>query len=191
MSRTNTTPKSHKANYQVAPAGLTTETWLTPKNVVEALVAANGGELFDVDPCTPSIPKMPWPIAKRRFTLETDGLLQPGVAKPWNPKDFYFVNPPYTRGVIDQWMSKVAAQGNGLALVFVRSDVRWWHESVRGRASGLFFVRGRLSFCDVHGVPGKGKATASSVLIAYGDRALRVLEKIEKQQSVKGYLIRC
>lgn len=186
MSRKNTAAKKNdNVNYQVTTGE---ETWLTPKYVMDALQAANDGERFDVDPCTP--PTQPWPTAKRRFTLKTDGLLQPGEAKPWNPKDFYFMNPPYGR-VIGSWFERLAVQNNGIALCFARTDTAWWHAHVGRKAKGLYFVRSRMAFCDAQGVPGKNKATASSVLIAYGERALRVLAQIEKKQSIKGYLVRC
>lgn len=56
-----------------------------------------------------------------------------------------FLRPPYGRATA-RWIARLAAHGNGCALVFARTDTRWWQESIFGRASALLFLRGRLRF---------------------------------------------
>jgi hypothetical protein len=57
-----------------------TTTWLTPPRILEAL-----GE-FDLDPCAPL--ERPWDTAKKHYTTEDDGLIQPWFGRVW-------CNPPY------------------------------------------------------------------------------------------------
>lgn len=65
-----------------------------------------------------------------------------GAAAVWSGR--VWLNPPYSE--IDRWMARMAAHGRGTALVFARTETRWWFESVWPRASAVLFLRGRLSF---------------------------------------------
>lgn len=127
--------------------------WLTPKWIVDALGP------FDLDPCC--APQMPWRTAKTMFTKAEDGLKQLWHGRVW-------LNPPYGRAVFD-WMRRLKAHGNGIAIIFARTDTKGFHETVfsDGGATGIFFFKGRVSF---HRVDGKtvGPANAPSCLIAYG-----------------------
>ena len=67
------------------------------------------------------------------------------------------MNPPYGRGVIDQWVAKAyeSAMQDGctvVCLVPARTDTSWWH---RFCAHGeVRFIRGRLKFEGAaHGAP--------------------------------------
>jgi len=64
--------------------------------------------------------------------------------------------------------------GNGVALVFARTETAMFHEHVWGRADAILFLRGRLAFCNRDGKPG-GSAAAPSCLIAYGESNAQVL----------------
>jgi len=132
--------------------------WLTPPYIVKAL-----GE-FDLDPCSPV--DRPWPTAKNHFTIEDDALMKDWTGRVW-------MNPPYGDG-IGEWMTRLADHGNGIALVFARTETAWFFESVWSRASAVFFFKGRISFYHVNGVQGDS-AGAPSCLVAYGkDNALRL-----------------
>lgn len=127
--------------------------WYTPGPVIAAL-----GLDYDLDPCSPP-GGLPWIPARRVFTEADDGLTQPWVGRVW-------MNPPYGEHS-QKWMRRLAAHGNGVALIFARTDTRWFHETV-GAADAICFIAGRIAF-----VPGDGRdaswaAGAPSCLVAYG-----------------------
>lgn len=127
-----------------------TDNWITPGWLLERL----GG--FDLDPCP--CDGQPWPTALRH--LEGDGLAQPWEGRVW-------LNPPYGPQ-LGRWLAKLADHGDGIALVFARTETRAFFDAVWGRASGLLFLRGRLHFCRPDGTRAAGNAGGPSVLIAYG-----------------------
>lgn len=155
------------------------ETWLTPKSLIDAFDMPS---LADVDPCSP--PVRPWPTAKRHITKTEDGL-----AHAWNPRDFYFVNPPYGAECA-KWLRRAADHGNGLALVFARTETRMFHECVwrHPNATALLFFEGRLRFATIDGQEA-GSAGAPSVLIAYGTKACRALMRVAGSGAVRGHLL--
>ena len=138
-----------------------TNVWLTPKFVIDALGP------FDLDPCAAPEPR-PWPTAKRHIVKAENGLKQ-----PWG--GFVFCNPPYGPESGD-WVEKLASHGNGIALVFARTETKWF-QAVVCRASLLFFPAGRFSFCRPDGTDGNSNSGAPSVFLAFGDEAARRLEK--------------
>lgn len=131
-------------------AGYSVE-WYTPPEVFEAL-----GLSFDLDPAAPA-GGVPWVPAKRSYSRIDDGLRQAWQGRVW-------LNPPYGRE-IGPWLERLSEHGNGLALVFARTDTRWFHTACR-RATAVCFVAGRLRFYRLDG-PGD-TAPAPSVLLAYG-----------------------
>lgn len=143
--------------------------WYTPPGIFEAL-----GLTFDLDPCSPGAGKSFVP-AGRHYTIEDDGLTSPWFGT-------VFVNPPYGSQT-QVWMRKLAEYGNGIALVFSRTDVKWFQE-VCPQADLICFVSGRIRFYkgntrDQAGTPGSG-----SMLIAFGAKAYAAL-----QQSGLGVLV--
>lgn len=126
--------------------------WYTPPELFAAL-----GMAFDLDPAAP-VGGVPWVPAQRTYSRLDDGLVQPWAGRVW-------LNPPYGRGV-ERWLDRLAAHGDGMALVFARTDTRWYQASL-SRATAVCFVAGRLSFVRADGSR-VGTAGAPSVLIAYG-----------------------
>lgn len=126
--------------------------WYTPPEVFQAL-----GISFDLDPAAPT-GGVPWVPAGRSFSQADDGLVQPWSGRVW-------LNPPYGPG-IGRWLERLAAHGDGLSLVFARTDTRWYQEVLR-RATAVCFVAGRLSFVRPDG-DRAGTAGAPSVLLAFG-----------------------
>ncbi len=126
--------------------------WYTPPEVFRAL-----GISFDLDPAAPA-GGLSWVPAKRFLSRADDGLAQPWQGRVW-------LNPPYGREV-NRWLDRLALHGDGLALVFARTDTRWYQAVVR-RATAICFIAGRLSFVGANGVP-VGSAGAPSVLLAFG-----------------------
>lgn len=134
--------------------------WLTPPNVLNSL-----GE-FDLDPCAPIV--RPWPMAKDHFTKEHDGL-----AKTWLGR--VFLNPPYGKAT-HLWLRKMSEHGDGIALIFARTDTEWFHDWIFNHASGILFLRGRLTFRKVDGTPGPHNSGGPSCLVSYDSVAKFVEE---------------
>ena len=135
------------------------EEWLTPPEIVEALGP------FDLDPCSPI--KRPWPTAANHFTIEDNGLLKPWAGRVW-------LNPPYG-GETGRWMRRMKDHGNGIVLIFARTETQTFHECVWGVADAVLWIKGRLTFYNVNGTKPKNSGGAPSVLIAYGkDNARRL-----------------
>ena len=127
------------------------EEWPTPQKFFDALDQEFG---FTLDPCATR------GNAKCRnfFTKRDDGLLQ-----DWG-RHIVFCNPPYGRDVI-RWAGKCYSSANSGATVVLlahaRTDTRWFHDFVLGKAE-LRFVRGRLKFAD-----GKQSAPFPSLIAVY------------------------
>jgi hypothetical protein len=129
----------------------TTKTWLTPPDLLGRLGR------FDLDPCAAT--NAPWPTASRHYTEADDGLSQPWEGRVW-------CNPPYGTG-IGRWMERMASHGNGIALVFARTDTEPWR-SAWEHGDGFLFITGRLRFRCYDGSLPESNGGAPSVLIAYG-----------------------
>lgn len=144
--------------------------WLTPPEIVKDL----GG--FDLDPCSPI--DRPWPTAKTHYTIEDDGLEQKWHGRVW-------LNPPYGTQTF-KWIQKLAAHGNGISLIFARTDTAGFFSEVWNKADGILFLEGRLNFHHVDGRRAKLNAGAPSCLVAYGANNVEALE----QTNIRGFLVR-
>lgn len=143
-----------------AAAGSTT--WLTPPAILDAL---GGWQSFDLDPCAAPAPR-PW-FTAWQMNAEADG---DGLAMDWHGR--VFLNPPYSSGVIEAWLRKLADHGEGTALIFARTETEPFRRQVWERASGLLFLHGRLFFHEPDGTRAKHNGGAPSVLCAYGQEDL-------------------
>lgn len=121
-------------SHQSARPGTTT--WLTPPDVLAKL---GGPDAFDLDPC--AAPDQPWATARNMFTEADDGL-----AQNWGDFGKAWVNPPYTNSEIGDWLARLAIHGNGIALIFARTETEVFHRHVWEQCDGLFFLEGRLFF---------------------------------------------
>jgi hypothetical protein len=139
-----------------SPVNATVE-WYTPPWVFDAL-----GLEFDLDPCSGPGDLVP---ARRKIRLPDDGLAAEWSGRVW-------LNPPYGPHT-PVWLSRLADHGDGIALVFSRTDTAWFHESA-ARADVACFMRGRVRFLrdggEASGAPGAG-----SVLLAYGETCAAAL----------------
>lgn len=110
--------------------------WETPDWLFEEISKEIGG--FTVDVCAlPENAK-----CKTYFTPEMDGLKQQWTGKVW-------CNPPYGRE-ISKWIQKAydSHKAFGTTVVMLlpaRTDTKWFHEYIYGRAE-IRFVKGRLKF---------------------------------------------
>lgn len=136
-----------------------TVVWLTPPYVLDALGP------FDLDPC--ACTDRPWDTAARHYTAEDDGL-----AQTWD--GFVWMNPPHGKAA-GAWLERLAGHGNGIALVFARTETAAFANHVWPKATALLFLDGRLSFHYPDGTKARANGGAPSVLIAYGEEAAKRL----------------
>lgn len=127
--------------------------WYTPPAIFEQL-----GLEFDLDPCAP-VGGVPWIPTKKWYSAEDDGLAQPWHGRVW-------LNPPYGKHT-PAWLHKMHQHRNGVALVFARTDCRWFHDYV-AKADAVLFMRGRVRFVDGLRKTGGGGAGCGSMLVAWG-----------------------
>lgn len=135
-----------------------TDVWATPQRFFDELDREFN---FELDVCaTPENAK-----CRRFYTKEQDGLAQPWVGRVW-------CNPPYGRE-IGKWVKKAfetAARG-GLVVMLLpaRTDTRWFHDYIYGKAD-VRFIRGRLKFGD-----SKNSAPFPSMVVIFGEKGGRLL----------------
>jgi len=144
-------------------AAMLKDEWLTPPYIISAL-----GQ-FDLDPCAPSDSRRPWDTAKQHYCAEEDGLRKPWLGRVW-------CNPPYGLEAT-KWLERLADHGNGIALIFARTETAMFFDHVWAKADGLLFLRGRLHFHHVCGTRAAANAGAPSVLAAYGENNVLALER--------------
>jgi len=140
--------------------------WYTPKWIFDEL-----GEVFDLDPCQP-IEKIEWIPCKKHYSIIDNGLLQ-----PW--EGFVWLNPPYGKYTND-WLAKMDSHKNGIALVFARTDCGWFHDYIM-KADAILFLQKRVRFVDGLGVTSGNGAGSGSMLIAWGERGVKALEKMKNR----------
>lgn len=131
--------------------------WLTPLTLVRDLGP------FDLDPCGHE----GWPTAAELIYPPRDGLNEPWAGRVW-------LNPPY--GAVGSWLFRLAAHGNGIALVFARTETTWFFDQVWNKATAVKFLHGRLHFHYPDGRRAHMNAGAPSVLVAYGTSNARILQ---------------
>lgn len=149
-----------------------TDTWLTPPEIVRAL-----GH-FDLDPC--AAPNMPWQIAEQSYTEADDGLVRPWFGR-------VFMNPPYGRK-LPPFLQRLAEHGNGIALVFARTETRAFFDYVWPHADAIMFIRGRIRFYRPDGTQGDSSGSPSC-LIAYGDNNVEALYEAQQSDSIRGVVV--
>jgi phage N-6-adenine-methyltransferase len=127
--------------------------WLTPPEILAPLGT------FALDPCASS-EQPDWTGALAYYTREVNGLEQDWHGRVW-------LNPPYSK--IDVWMRRMAEHNHGIALVFARTETRWFFDSVWRQASAVLFLEGRLVFHRPDGWRARANSGGPSALVAYGE----------------------
>jgi hypothetical protein len=147
------------------------ESWLTPPYILSSL-----GD-FDLDPCFLPEDIRPWNTAKKHYWKEIDGLSKLWYGRVW-------LNPPYGQKTF-KWIEKLSCHGNGIALIFARTETRGFHDFIWDRADAIFFFKGRIKFFGISSKEAKYVAPAPSCLIAYGQNNVEALQK----SNLRGKLI--
>ena len=132
------------------------DTVLTPKYIFDALALE-----FDLDVAS-SKSVYDEVNAKKRFTIENDGL-----AQPWN--GLVWCNPPYSN--CSPWVDRMIEHNNGIALL--PASKSRWGEKVFARANGMLMLPPNFKFVGTNGEP---KPIYMPVyLYSFGDRATKAL----------------
>lgn len=142
------------------PNGGATVEWYTPPGVMKAI-----GLDYDLDPCAPP-GGLPWIPARRFYSLPDDGLTLEWDGRVW-------LNPPYGPHT-GAWMRRLAQHGDGVALVFARTETSWWHD-VLPAAHAVCFIAGRLTFVSSERAGSSSNAGAPSALVAYGEECAQAI----------------
>ena len=154
---------------------------LTPKWIIDALGP------FDLDPCAATV--RPWDCAADNIVEAEDGL-----SFEW--EGFVWLNPPFNRYVVGEWMRRMAEHNNGIALLHARTETAWFRVCWRA-CSAILFMDRRLNFYKPDGTPNtiakagskyagsKGNSGAPPVLCAFGAEAHRRL----KSSGIAGALV--
>lgn len=174
---------SAMVGYDRLPAAQSTDTWLTPPELIwgSPKEGYTGLGPFDLDPATPEN-GMPWPTAARMLKPSDDGL-----ASEWPADAFVFMNPPFGRGQ-EAWMEKMANHpGGGIALVFARTETKWFQRFVLNHPNiiAVVFQEGRLKFHRANGDVGDAPP-AGPAWIAYGEEGARRLKRAVREGQIRG-----
>ena len=115
--------------------------WETPQALFNEL---NHEFKFDIDVC--ALPENKKCI--RYFSPDDDGL-----EKSWDGMKCW-MNPPYGRQ-IGKWVKKASEAKGGIVVCLLpaRTDTRWFHDYIYGKAE-IRFIKGRLKFGNaIHNAP--------------------------------------
>lgn len=135
--------------------------WYTPPQIFQGL-----GMEFDLDPCAaPYYDHVP---ARNKYVLPIDGLAENWHGTVW-------LNPPYGKQTA-LWIDKLIEHNDGIALVFARTDTKWFQKAME-TASVVCFISSRVKF--INGKTGNADGTpgAGSALIGWGDKSRTAIMK--------------
>lgn len=138
--------------------------WYTPKWIFTLMRLK-----FDLDPCHPET-RLPWIPVKKHYCIADNGL-----KKKW--RGLVWLNPPYGRQIV-AWLEKMHRHRNGMALVFARTDCKWFHDYC-ATADAILFISGRIAFVNNRNIA-SGKPGCGSMLVAWGPKSVACLKRIEK-----------
>lgn len=133
---------------------------ITPRWIIDALGP------FDLDPCAAD--PRPWNCANHNYTERMDGMSLPWYGRIW-------LNPPFDRYYVADWIKRLAAHNNGIALLHARTETDWFRPCWQ-RAEAILFMDRRISFCRPDGSEQPANSGAPPVLVAFGYVARHRLE---------------
>ena len=134
----------------------------TPKWIFDSL-----GLTFDLDVCASNNPNIVVPCY-RRYTIEDDGLVSPWKGRVW-------MNPPFSQP--RPWAEKFLQHGNGVALLPLSGNSRWWRELWASEAS-VTMVKPNTGFINTEGE--EKKIMYGISLWALGEENIKAIEAFGK-----------
>jgi len=132
---------------------------ITPKWLLDAISP------FDLDPAAAIV--RPWDCALVNWTRH-------GLERDWF--GFVYLNPPFDRYVVGDWVRKAAEHGNGITLLHARTEAEWF-EPIWERARGILFLADRIHFHKPDGSEHPHNSGAPAILVAFGAEALARLQR--------------
>jgi hypothetical protein len=159
----------------------TTHDLLTPPSLLAALGAlrvtpdgyALGRDPFGLDPCASE--GQPWPTARTMWTVHEDG-----AAQDWSPHGEVYLNSPYGSELY-LWLARLADHGDGLALLYARTDTQGFASQVWDRATAVYFFTRRLWFHrPVSGHQCPANCGGPMALAIYGERSVQRVRRLLK-----------
>jgi DNA N-6-adenine-methyltransferase Dam len=130
---------------------------ITPRWIINALGP------FDLDPAAAD--PRPWPCAATNWTTH-------GLDRQWF--GLVYLNPPFDRYEVGDWIARLARHGNGVTLLHARTEAAWF-EPIWQQAAVILFMADRIKFCRPDGSEQPANSGAPSILAAFGDEAARRL----------------
>lgn len=140
-----------------------TDEWYTPIEIIQLL-----GE-FDLDPCAPVNPL--WKTANVMYNKNDNGLSKKWFGRVW-------LNPPYSRPLIELFVRRLAEHGNGIALLYNRCDSKMFQNVIFEKATGMKFLRHRIRFYRPDGSKGNSPG-CGSLLVAFGEKNADIIKNCD------------
>lgn len=138
------------------------DAWFTPKALLQDVRLALGGSI-DFDPFS-SASANERVLADRYYTIEDNALV-----KPWPEVDTVFMNPPYSRGLVDQAAAtflrhyEARAFRRGIVLVNNATETKWFQALLEASRRVCIFA-GRINFENVDGKAVSGNTRGQALL---------------------------
>jgi hypothetical protein len=107
-----------------------------------------------------------------------------GLERGWPKHLLVWLNPPFDRYVVSEFIERLERHGNGVALLHARTEAGWF-EPIWRSASGILFLADRIKFFRPDGTEQPANSGAPPVLVSFGDEALTRLQRC----GIAGYLV--
>ena len=147
------------------------EEWCTPEQYIEAARKVMG--VIDLDPASSAIAQQTVK-AKKYFTRADDGLQYEWAGRIW-------LNPPYSRGLLDKFVDKLLASTFEAAIVLTDSSTETgWFSRLATRAQMICFSTKRIKFLRPDGTEGNGSPTRGSAFFYFGNHSEKFREVFQQ-----------
>ena len=120
---------------------------------------------FNLDPCAAD--PRPWDCAEINWTTH-------GLDRDWF--GLVYLNPPFNRYEVGDWIARLAKHGNGITLVHARTEATWF-EPIWQHAATILFMADRIHFHRPDGSRQSANSGAPPILAAFGDEAVLRLHR--------------
>lgn len=139
-----------------------TDTWITPREITGAL------GVFDLDPGEHVV--MPWKHATHGFTYHDDGL-----RSHWNGR--VWLNPPFARNEIRQWVAKFIRHNNGLMMIPLAMETQMWHQLIFPNIDSVLVLNARPFFFHPDGSKARANAGQTIGIVAPNENETQILQR--------------